>query len=486
MELPPGVARMGTEYAVEGRYYDADLLRWHQGAIQPIGGWRDISTTTVSGSARAITTWVDNSNQIWAGIGTHSGLFVMTQTGVVTDITPSGFTTGRADAVFGGGFGSGDYGDGTYGTARADVSVLNNASMWTLDVFDEFLVGCMPEDGIIYDWDLNTSNDAVAVTNAPTGCAAVFVTNDLFVMALGAGGDPRRIDWSSRGNRTVWTPAATNTAGSVQLQTNGKIRCGKRFIGGELIFTSVDVHLARYVGQPDIYVFDRLAGGCGIISPQAAAVVGSQAFWMSDNNFWMYNGFVQPMPCDVYDYVFTGMNEAQRSKTYAVHNSAFGEVWWFYPRGESNECDSYVIYNYLNNFWNIGSLSRTCGTNQDVFGKPLLIDAAGQVYEHEIGQLRDGRQSTARSAPLAVGNGENFVYAREYDPDEQTAGDSTVKFFTKYRANGAEYTHGPYTSASPKTVRFSGNLVAWEWAFESGKDARIGIPRLKISMGGRR
>ena len=486
MELPPGIARMGTEYSVEGRYFDADLARWHQGNKQPIGGWREISDSAVTGKPRAITTWLDKSNQIWAGIGTHSGLFVMTQTGSVTDITPAGFTSGRADAEFGGGYGSGVYGAGTYGTPRADVSVVNPASMWTLDVFDEFLIGCMPQDGKIYDWDLNTSNAAVAVTNAPTGCSAVFVTNDLFVMALGASNDPRRIDWSSRGNRTIWTPAATNTAGSVQLQTNGKIICGKRFIGGELIFTSVDVHLARYIGAPSVYVFDRLAGGCGIISPQAVAIVGAQAFWMSENNFWMYNGYVQAMPCDVYDYVFTGMNDAQKSKVYAVHNSAFGEVWWFYPRGDSFECDSYVIFNYLDGFWNIGSLSRACGTNQDVFGKPLMIDPDGQVYEHEIGNMRDDRQSRIRSAPVTMANGERFIYAREYDPDEQTAGDSTVKFYTKYRANGDEYEYGPYASASPKVVRFSGNFVAWEWTFESGASGRIGVPRLKFSMGGRR
>lgn len=486
LELPPGIARRGTEYAVQGRYYEADLIRWHQGAIQPIGGWRSISTSAVTGKARAITTWLDKSNQIWAGVGTHSGLFVMTQSGAVTDITPSGFVSGREDAVFGGGYGAGTYDVGDYGTARSDLSIINRASMWTLDVFDEFLIGCMPEDGKIYDWDLNTANDAVAVTNAPTNCAGVFVTNDLFVMALGASSDPRRIDWCSRGNRTVWSPSATNTAGSVQLQTNGKLVCGKRFLGGELIFTTVDVHLARYVGSPSIYVFDRLASGCGIVSAQACAVIGSRAFWMSDNNFWEYDGFVRPMACDVFDYVFDGMNAAQRSKVYAVHNSAFGEVWWYYPRGDNLECSHYVIYNYLEGHWNIGELARTCGTNQEVFGKPLMVGTDGNIFEHEIGHERDDRQSSARSAPITMGNGDRFMYAREYDPDEQTRGDSTIKFRTRYRANATEYEYGPYISASPKLVRFSGNFVSWELLFESGKDARVGVPRLRVQAGGRR
>jgi hypothetical protein len=343
----------------------------------------------------------------------------------------------------------------------------------------------MAEDGKIYDWNLSTSSLAAQIAGSPNA-KAVMATNDLFVMALGANNDPRAVAWSDRGVRTTWTPAADNLAGSTRLQTNGQLRCGKRFRGGELLFTTVDVHLARYVGKPSVYVFERLASGCGIVSPQASAVVGSRVFWMSDNNFWEYNGFAQPMPCDVQDYVFTGMNESQRSKVYAVHNSAFGEVWWFYPSLNSSECDRYVIFSYLEGHWNIGALDRTCGVNQEVFGKPLFVDADGQVYEHEVGEDRESRRGYARSAPIELGNGEQFMYAESYIPDEGTVGDSTVQFFTRMYPNATEYQKGPFESHSPKSVRFGARQMAWQYNFESGKTARVGAPRLKVHGGGYR
>ena len=357
--------------------------------------------------------------------------------------------------------------------------------MWTLDVFDEFLIGCIAEDGEIYEWDLNTANVATAITNAPTA-KAVMMTNDLFVMALGADGDPRQVQWSGRGAKDVWTPAADNLAGSTRLQTNGKLLCGKRFRGGELLFTTVDVHLAQYVGSPSVYIFERLASGCGIVSPQAAAIVGSRAFWMTGNNFWQFNGYAEPLPCDVQDYVFENINKSQLSKAYAVHNSAFGEVWWFYPSENALECDSYVIFNYLEGHWSIGSLARTCGTNEDVFAQPLMVDPDGQVYEHEIGVSRDGRQGYVRAAPIELGDGERFMYAREYVPDEGTAGESTIRFRTRMYPNATETLHGPYQAANPKLVRFGARQVAWEHLFDDGEDARIGAPRLKIKAGGRR
>ena len=94
LKLPPGLFKNGTTYESKGRFYEADLWRWFDGAQRPIGGWRQKGTVSVTGVARAITTWRDNSNAVWIGIGTHSKLYAMSRSGVLTDITPTGFTAG--------------------------------------------------------------------------------------------------------------------------------------------------------------------------------------------------------------------------------------------------------------------------------------------------------------------------------------------------------------------------------------------------------
>ena len=86
IELPPGVYRSGTELQSSGRFYDADLVRWRNGALEPIGGWAS-KGGTVSGAARALRIWSDNDGQAWVAIGTHLGLFAMDRSGAVSDMS---------------------------------------------------------------------------------------------------------------------------------------------------------------------------------------------------------------------------------------------------------------------------------------------------------------------------------------------------------------------------------------------------------------
>ena len=240
LSLPPGAFRNGTAYQARGRFYDVNRVRWSGTALSPIGGWRLKTVSTVSGKARSIVAWRDNSKVTWAGIGTHTKLYAMGLTGAVYDITPVGFTAGAADSVAAGGYGSGTYGSAEYGTPRADTAEIQPASAWTLDTRGQNLVGCMEADGKVYEWALNTATPAAQITNSPTA-AACFVTSEGAVVALGASGNPRRVAFSDAEDDTIWTPSATNTAGGFNLQTYGSLRCGKRIRNGNLLFTDLDV-----------------------------------------------------------------------------------------------------------------------------------------------------------------------------------------------------------------------------------------------------
>src|SRR4051794_10636670 len=103
IDLPPGVARGGTILQSQGRYYDADLVRWMDGTLQPIKGWRTKADTPVSGKARAVLVWRDNDGVAWTAVGTHSNLYIMDRAGGVSDITPTGYLVGNPDSTFRGG-----------------------------------------------------------------------------------------------------------------------------------------------------------------------------------------------------------------------------------------------------------------------------------------------------------------------------------------------------------------------------------------------
>ena len=221
LNIPPGVYKNGTEYQSKGRWNNSTLVRWYQNTIRPIGGWRKRSSTQLTGSARGLIAWRDNSNVRWTGIGTHSKLYAMNEGGVAYDITPASFTVGIADADTKLGYGYGAYGTAAYGIARPDTGSYLPATTWSLDTWGEYLVGCSNADGKLLEWQLNTSNDAAAITNAPTSCSGLVVTEERFLFALGAGGNPRKVQWSDQEVNTTWTPRATNQAGDFDLTTLG-------------------------------------------------------------------------------------------------------------------------------------------------------------------------------------------------------------------------------------------------------------------------
>jgi hypothetical protein len=483
LQIPPGVFKNGTEYQSKGRWNNSNLVRWFEGTIRPVGGWRKRTETQLSGKARGLINWRDNSNNRRIAIGTHSKLYVLSEGNTLTDITPTSFTVGDADAVQKIGYGYGTYGSFAYGVARPDLGSVTPATTWSLDTWGEYLVGCSSKDGKLLEWQLDTAVDAAALTNAPTGNAGLIVTQERFVFALGAGGNPRKVQWCDQENNTVWTPLATNQAGDFELTTIGSLQCAKRIRGTTILFTDVDVHTATYIGPPYIYSFERVGTGCGVISKQSVAATDNACIWMSGSGFWVFDGFVKPLPSDVSDYVYSNLNTTQASKIYCVHNSAYGEIWWYYPSLSSNENDSYVTYNYRENHWSIGTLIRTCGTDKGIFSNPILVDADGYVYEHEVGYNYDSQTLFAESGPIELGVGERTMSLTGMIPDEKTAGDVTASFSTKFYPNTTKYDYGPYTLSSPTSIRITGRQVAVKIQGNTLTDWRVGIIRFDGKLG---
>lgn len=484
LALPPGVYRNGTDYQSAGRWRDASLVRWTDGTMQPVGGWQTRTTVAADKPMRGALAWRTLAGDRWLAFGSYEKLYVANPAGTVTDITPAGFTAGTADAEVNLGYGGGFYGTGAYGTARPDVGNYGEATTWAMDTFGQTPVFCSNEDGKIYEWDLNVVNDATAVTNAPTSNLSCMVTEERFLVALGAGGNPRKVQWSDREDRNTWTPAGTNEAGDIELQTSGQIMCGLRTRGQALILTDLDAHSMTYLGPPFVYGFERVGSACGAVSRKCAAAVDAGVFWMGRRGFYRYaGGAVEEIPCEVLDYVSGALNDAQRTKVYAVANARFSEIWWFYPT--SSENDSYVVYNYKENHWSIGSIARTSGVDAGVFSTPVWTGTDGIAYNQEIGSSYGGASIYAESGAIQIGTGDNVAAALMLIPDEGTQGEVTATFKTRFHPNDTERSYGPYSMANPTDVRFTGRQIAMR---VTGTEAnwRWGIPRLEVKAGGLR
>ena len=339
----------------------------------------------------------------------------------------------------------------------------------------------------IDDVSLRNVTTAMPIENAPEGNLGLLVTEERFLFALGAGGNPRLVQWCDRENNTLWTPAATNEAGDIELQTAGQIMQGIRTRGQSLIITDTDAHSATYIGGQFVYGFQRVGSSCGAISRKSAAAVDEGVFWMGQRGFFGYaGGAVKDIACEVGDYVFNDINTAQASKIWSVTNQQYNEIWWFYCSGGSNEIDRYVSYNYKEGHWSIGQLSRTAGFDRGVFRRPVWFTTGGKAYNHDTGLNYEGADVFAESGPISLASGDNVMAATMLIPDELTQGDVSATFKTRFHPNDTERSYGPYAMANPTSVRFTGRQVRMRVEGERLADWRVGIMRLEAVAGSKR
>lgn len=452
LNLPPGVVKPGTVYDARGRWYVADFVRWKDGVMQPMGGWEVLAGATgsdVTGPVRGMLAWKLNDGSAKLFIGTNSKAYVYDD-GTLTDVTPaSGFTTGDADA-------SGNF------WARTE------ANSWQIDTFGEDLVAVAWADGDLLEWDSSAGGNMATVTNAPTSNLGVVVTPERFLVALGAGGDGRKVQWADQETKTTWTPASTNQAGDFILSGQGQIQAGHRGREETLIWTDVDLFSMRYVAGDFVYSFRKVGGNCGAISRRSMAVVDGWAMWMGHNSFYIYDGGVRSVPSDVSDFVFNDLNRAQASKIECVPFTDFNEMWWFYPSSSSTENDTAVGVNYEEGHWMVTEgFERTAGVDRGFLEFPILADASGAVYFHENGHsyIDDGGSPiyapNAESGPFEIGNGDRVMTVRQIVPAEETLGDVAFSLFTGFTPMDTETEHGPFTSGEKVDVddRASGRQV---------------------------
>jgi hypothetical protein len=456
LAFQPGLFANRSRRASKQRWVDGDLVRFRDGVPAQIGGWQQIVTAGVpiTGAARGIISFRPNSQAgRYAAIGTSNGAFLFNG-GDIVAITPAGFVPGQGGSVIGDGWGAGPYGSEAYGTPRTSGGNLIDASNWTFDMFGETLLGCFSSDGVIYEYTVGADVAMKPVAGAPRA-RAICVSDERHVFAFGVDGVPGRVEWSDRENRTVWDPAANNRAGGYDLQVTGPFQCGRRVRGQILGWTSQEVFAFAPLNNALVYSQEKIATRAGAAGPQAVVVVtdgtGESAYWIGRDNFYIYEGYVRVLDCELHDYVFgpaeaPALNLTQAAKFHARQNAAADEVWFWYCSTNSDEIDRAVVFNYRLNVWSKASVARLAWVDSGVFSTPIAVDAAGRLFAHETGDTADGSPmpSFVVSHPIVVGVGQQFAEVDQFWPDMQEgSAPCTVSFICRDAPGGAPYTVGP-------------------------------------------
>ena len=438
-------------------------------------------------------------------------------------------STGLNSAIFGTGWGAGTWGRNTWGSA-ASLTLTDVLRIWTQDNFGEDLL-INVRDADIYFWDaseinalstratsLATRAAALGLTGAPTVATKVLVSDiDRHILAFGTDSigdvgvqDPLLIRFSDQQNAFDWTPTVDNSAGDLRLGSGSKIETAVETRQQILVFTDVSLYAMQFVGAPFTFGISMISENTTIRGPLAVVAVDDSIYWMGKNEFYVYNGGVQKLPCTVRDYVFSDFNENQAEKCFASLNSAFSEVWWYYPSAASTEIDKYVVYNYVQNIWYVGNLNRTAWIDRGVYNLPIAASTDHYLYNHETGS-DDGSTSPAQaitayieSSQFDIGEGDQFSFVRRVIPDltfrNSTAAAPVVNMTLQSRNfPGGNYTN---TDTSPvvrsalvpveqftqdANIRLRGRSMSLKVdSSTTGVAWRLGAPRVEIRPDGRR
>jgi len=342
------------------------------------------------------------------------------------------------------GWGVNGWGSGTWGSAAA-ANFANQLRLWSHDAFGEDLI-INPRAGGIYYWDTSSgvTTRAVNITSlsgsnlAPTvGLQTIVSDIDRHVIVLGADPivgsartgsvDPLLIAFSSQESVTDWEPTATNTAGDIRLSSGSQIVGGLRARQEILIWTDTSLYSMQFIGAPFTFGVNLINENVGMISPNGAINAPDGIYWMARDGFYKYTGSVQRVSCSVLNYVLDDLNTTQSFKIFSFSNKEFNEVGWFYCSGSSNDIDRYVVYNYLENVWSIGELSRTAWLDEGIFNNPLATHGSENssiLYNQEDGSDADGSPMDnvfIESGDIDIDEGNQFGFISRIIPD--------VKFF---------------------------------------------------------
>jgi hypothetical protein len=144
---------------------------------------------------------------------------------------------------------------------------------------------------------------------------------------------------------------------------------------------------------------------------------------MGKDKFYKYDGRTQPLRCDLRRYIFDDFNTAQYEQVAAGTNEGFHEIWWFYCSANSNVIDKYVVYNYLEDVWYYGNMSRTAWIDSGIRDYPLAATYSNNLVNHEQGV--DNGEGAAlvpitayiTSAEFDLEDGHNFMFIWRVLPD---------------------------------------------------------------------
>lgn len=363
-----GIRRDGTN--LDGDYYtDGQWVRFQRGRPKKMGGYKQ-SVDDLVGPARATLVWSRGlMNSVYSFSSGKIEMLLVDQNGVgnnVYDRTPAGFVVSddniwSVDTMY----------DDAVGSAGTIVVAVATDSLTNID--DE-------TKKQVYFGLANDTAAFTAISGLTVSGGVVCIAP--YLVYFGSDG---LVGWSD-----VNQPQTLNSGDAGQDRVTGsKIVKGLPIRGGNgpgaLLWSLDSLISMEYVGGSAVFRFATISSQTSILSQNGVIEYDGSYFWAGVDRFLMYSGGqVQEIPnLNNLNWFYDNLNFAQRQKVWAMKVPRYGEIWWFYPRGDATECTHAVIFNVREKTWYDCELARSSGFYSQVFHYPVMSGS-----QPTVGKLR--------------------------------------------------------------------------------------------------
>lgn len=438
--------------------------------------------------------------------------------GGASTLTKYELSPGLAIATSSGGYGSGPYSRGTFGSSYTGGGTIAPMRLWSQANFGDYLLFAARHDGPICLYNNTPASRGVDITtlttDAPQTALYLFVSDlQRYLIVLGTNDtgsstfDPRLIRWADQDSYLTWTPAITNSAGSLPIGDGDYLVCGTHARGENLIWSSDAMYSLNFIGGQSVFGLSLIGRNITIASPNAFLATKDRVFWMGKTGFYSYDGVVRALPCPLQQTVFQSLNYTQLDQVYAGEIRRFNEIIWFFCSTSATTNDRYVIYNYELDVWYDGAITRTAWLDDAGVANP--IGAASNVLYYQESGADD--TSTGVTVPIAsylqssdtdIDEGDSLMFVKRIIPDMDFTGStgtpsvtlSAVPRYTPGSAvgtgstpNGAVITGGTLNQYTDQVwIRLRGRQMALRVDSSSaGVMWRLGAPRIDAQADGR-
>jgi len=456
LTIPAGIQRDGTEFDAP-MHVDGRWVRWQRGRARKIGGYRGIFLNASQISRGMIMQSQSGINYVYSGSASYLEQWQVDDDDGVgagpTNITLNNFTVSTENLW------QFDVGFDANGTNTLQIIAHPGNNLLHIDnaINTPVLTGTFPGGALsavgtftltgnitagttiviaVADYRIGIGQTVTTPTYIPTGVtvsnvvvsggtttvttagpamtvqAGVSIKFDNNIAVSGGAvmlypymfvyGNNGLLQNCAAGDFTNWVSSDSNSnnVSATKIVKGMALRGGTTSPAG--LFWSLDslirvTYAPQTVGTETLYWrYDTISGQSSILSSQSVIEYDGIIYWCGVDRFLAYNGVVQEIVNDVnINYFFDNLNYAQRQKVWVAKIPRWGEIWWFYPKGDATECTDAIILNVRDKVWYDAGEAlgarRSAGTFSEVFRNPIwagnTVDSAGKyaLWQHETG-----------------------------------------------------------------------------------------------------